>query len=803
MASRRHLTSSNPIKGPNSEEPENIFATPHPDDPATFPQANVSNNPFLGSDEEEGYSINYEDDEDAVSETSLMHNNHINNNREREISRNRSRGDSYNTTNMSTNSADYQGYYSKSNTNLLDLNGDASSSTILKNSSKNIMQEKDIDQTNQNYRKSMVSSKMGIPHNDISTPHEFDRYPAVNNRASMANPKQGSSGIYSTERFEGRSMEYGSSSDVSSNNINQINNEHDFSPFGGYPASSFPLMIDEKEDDDYMHNPDPEEEARLDRRRFVSDFKNMDSKSFGGCLGFLFLLAAAACIFVVLPALTYTGVVDKPKAVTVERLSPYSYPKLAAIRATLVDPDTPSNATSRKAMDGSSWKLVFSDEFNAEGRTFYDGDDPYWTAPDTHYDATHDLEWYSPDASTTANGTLQLRMDAYKNHDLYYRSGMVQSWNKLCFTQGILEISANLANYGRVTGLWPGLWTMGNLGRPGFLASTEGVWPYTYDSCDAGITPNQSSPDGISYLPGQRLSVCTCDGEDHPNQGVGRGAPEIDIIEGEADTTLSVGIASQSYQIAPFDIWYIPDYEFVEIHNYTVTQMNSYCGGPLQQAVSAVSTLNTSWYQFGPEAGYFQKYAIEYLNDDEDGYIRWFVGDTPTWTLHAKALHPSGNVGWRRISKEPMSIIMNLGISNNWAYIDWQSIYFPVTMSIDYVRLYQPADSVSVTCDPIDYPTYDYIQSHKNVYYNANLTSWNDAGYKTPKNILTGDCKSSKFSLTDAEPEEDATTDDTEEDDSATATASATTATSETTATTATDAATETASDDDEDDDDS
>ena len=73
----------------------------------------------------------------------------------------------------------------------------------------------------------------------------------------------------------------------------------------------------------------------------------------------------------------------------------------------------------------------------------------------------------------------------------------------------------------------------GNLGRPGYLALTEGVWPYTYDSCDAGITPNQSSPDGISYLPGQRLNKCTCPGEAHPNRGVGRGAPEIDALEGK------------------------------------------------------------------------------------------------------------------------------------------------------------------------------------------------------------------------------------------------------------------------------
>lgn len=29
--------------------------------------------------------------------------------------------------------------------------------------------------------------------------------------------------------------------------------------------------------------------------------------------------------------------------------------------------------------------LVFSDEFNADGRTFYPGEDPYWEAEDLHY----------------------------------------------------------------------------------------------------------------------------------------------------------------------------------------------------------------------------------------------------------------------------------------------------------------------------------------------------------------------------------------------------------------------------------
>ena len=95
---------------------------------------------------------------------------------------------------------------------------------------------------------------------------------------------------------------------------------------------------------------------------------------------------------------------------------------------------------------------------------------------------------------------------------------------------------------------------MGNLGRAGYGASLDGLWPYTYDACDVGTLPNQTlnglpaaatvngdpSRDGVlSYLPGQRLSRCTCEGESHPGPKhsdgtfVGRAAPEIDIFEAQ------------------------------------------------------------------------------------------------------------------------------------------------------------------------------------------------------------------------------------------------------------------------------
>ena len=42
----------------------------------------------------------------------------------------------------------------------------------------------------------------------------------------------------------------------------------------------------------------------------------------------------------------------------------------------LIDPDTPLDVRSKTSLDGRPMKLVFSDEFNVEGRSFYTGDDP-------------------------------------------------------------------------------------------------------------------------------------------------------------------------------------------------------------------------------------------------------------------------------------------------------------------------------------------------------------------------------------------------------------------------------------------
>jgi beta-glucanase (GH16 family) len=415
------------------------------------------------------------------------------------------------------------------------------------------------------------------------------------------------------------------------------------------------------------------------------------------------------------------------------------WPLLKNMRTGLIDPDTPKAERSRIGVNGDKLNLVFSDEFNDINRTFYPGDDPYWFAPDIWYGATRDLEWYDPDAVTTWDGALHLQLDAFGNHGLQFRSGMLNSWNQLCFKGGMMEVSVSLPGPAGVHALWPGAWSLGNLGRPGYLATTDGTWPYAYDSCDAGITPNQSDSSGMNKLPGQKLANCVCPGQDHPTPGKGRGAPEIDVIEVSADYSgLGLGVATQSYQIAPFDVWWYPNADFMEIPDYSLSFLNTWTGGPFQQAVSTTTMLNNDWY----DGVAYQRYAFEYVPGvTEDSFIAWTVAGQEMMKFDARAIGPNGNVGQRIISEEvlnlsvpaesgsvltcilqPMSMVLNLGISENWVAINWTAVSFPAIMRVDYVRIYQKEGEESVTCDPPGYETTEYIKDHPEAYNNPNYT---------------------------------------------------------------------------------
>jgi hypothetical protein len=227
--------------------------------------------------------------------------------------------------------------------------------------------------------------------------------------------------------------------------------------FGG--AKGFILYKEEVEADDKHHLP-ADDDNRTYRPR-ISDY--LHRKAIISGIGGVMLVLGLIFLFIIFPVLTYSSRVymplgshNKTHEESWAYVNNHTYNLLKNVRRGLIDPDTPERAKTRKsALDGSMLHLVFSDEFNEDGRTFYEGDDPYWTAPNIWYGATKDLEWYDPAAVTTGDGTLQLRMDETWNHDLNYRSGMLNSWNQLCFKGGVFEVSVSLAGPAGVPGYVP------------------------------------------------------------------------------------------------------------------------------------------------------------------------------------------------------------------------------------------------------------------------------------------------------------------------------------------------------------
>ncbi|KZP15522.1 glycoside hydrolase family 16 protein [Athelia psychrophila] len=513
------------------------------------------------------------------------------------------------------------------------------------------------------------------------------------------------------------------------------------------------------EADDALHTPDPARDRRTDRTGSIFTCRGLANL---GCLALL--VASIMTLFAGYPIITYVKKLQAGGGLSTVNATG-QVPSMAGNWG-LIDRDTPQDAyTQASYADGEEWDLVFSDEFNTDGRSFYPGEDPYWEAVDLHYWATGNMEWYDPAAITTSNGSLRITLSEKQTHGLDYQGGMMSSWNKFCFTGGMVETSVMLPGAPNIVGLWPAIWTMGNLGRAGYGATLDGLWPYSYDSCDVGTVVNQSiagvpavalntggnnHDSTLSYLPGQRLSRCTCPGESHPgpvhSDGtyVGRSAPEIDIFEAQISGTPLTGAVSQSAQWAPFN----PAYEWLNttenmiIPDLTISIMNTYAGGIYQQAASVVTNTNQDCYEDGGTQCY-GVYGIEYKPGFDGAYISWIANGKLAWTQMqaGMAANSDAEIATRPISQEPMYLLMNLGQSTDFGTVDTKDMPYPVTMSVDYIRVYQPKDSHNIGCDPPDFPTAAYIKQYEEAYTNPNLTTWVDSfGATQPKNRLLEAC---------------------------------------------------------------
>lgn len=510
---------------------------------------------------------------------------------------------------------------------------------------------------------------------------------------------------------------------------------------------------DAKEPDDYLHDPDkPIQKAGFGLRAIVNV----------GTL--LILVLAIFMLFMGYPVLSefyFTREGNKGGFNLGGSNLTGQVPDLSSLkmRQSLVDSDTPSGALTKANLGpagGETWELVFSDEFNVNGRSFYPGDDPIWEAHNLYAHGTGDYEWYDPAAITTKDGALTITVIQDNIHNLNFRSGQLTSWNKFCFTGGYLEAAVILPGDPDVSGWWPAIWTMGNLGRANYGATTEGTWPYSYDTCDRGTLINQTDADGLgpsaaitsgsqtgfnskyhttmlSWQPGQKLSACTCPGDDHPGpqnaDGTyrGRSAPEIDMFEAQVDGNEG-GTLSLSCQFMPSNTGYYllnatGDEYTTNLVNGERVKLNSYRGSVLQMAASAVARTNQRSYQNSGQV--FSVWGFEY-EPGNDGYVTWWIDGMKAFTLTAAAVGADALAGiaQRPIPEEPMYILMNVALSSGFGTVVWDQLKFPATMQVDYIRLYQSRSKQNTGCDPPDFPTSDYINRHLEAYTNPNLTIW-------------------------------------------------------------------------------
>eukprot|EP00596_Hydrurales_sp_CCMP1899_P009423 CAMPEP_0119051234 /NCGR_PEP_ID=MMETSP1177-20130426/72917_1 /TAXON_ID=2985 /ORGANISM="Ochromonas sp, Strain CCMP1899" /LENGTH=161 /DNA_ID=CAMNT_0007030365 /DNA_START=1390 /DNA_END=1871 /DNA_ORIENTATION=+ len=140
-----------------------------------------------------------------------------------------------------------------------------------------------------------------------------------------------------------------------------------------------------------------------------------------------------------------------------------------------------------------------SDEFSLDGRSFAKGEDDVFEAQERPDDVNMGIEFYKSNKEyvTTKNGNLVINTEAVKTSYISwdstnlkpeeltknYTSGMVQTWNKFCFTGGVLELSIKLPGHADSGGLWPAAWLVGNLARAGYDKSTMNMWPWSYNKC--------------------------------------------------------------------------------------------------------------------------------------------------------------------------------------------------------------------------------------------------------------------------------------------------------------------------------
>ncbi|KAJ8599078.1 hypothetical protein CTAYLR_007613 [Chrysophaeum taylorii] len=431
---------------------------------------------------------------------------------------------------------------------------------------------------------------------------------------------------------------------------------------------------------------------------------------------------------------------------------------LGVARAGWVDPDSPRSArTTVSLVDRVEVPLVFSDEFEVEGREFDDGFDPRWTAIHKNDYTNAALHYYHQEYVRTSNGFLNVTTDAVetefeslqlskrrkgkikaKTLKKEFRSGMVQTWNKFCFSGGILEVRVKLPGRHDVGGLWPATWLMGNLARSTYVASSDYMWPWSYDRCDRA---NQIR---------QEISAC----KPSPHYGLdanrGRGAPEIDLLEvmpgsGWLPWGLKKPYVSTSLQVAPGKTnprpsngdrphpgqWYeglrFGKNSSINVFFYGLKLDHHDETSYVADAISGNTPIRETHFTD------FHTFRLEW---EPRGYINWYVDDFFLYGIDDESL---GECTGAHVPDEPSYLLINTAMSSTWGFpfpcppgCDCKCHdcvnpkckcamppgfceTLPAHFLVDYVRVYQRPQH-KLGCSTDTHPTKRFIQGHSDRY---------------------------------------------------------------------------------------
>lgn len=419
--------------------------------------------------------------------------------------------------------------------------------------------------------------------------------------------------------------------------------------------------------------------------------------------------------------------------------------------------------------------MVMSDEFNVEGRDFQDGSDPMWTALDrSDDDQTSDgkksLQYYNSSMITTKSGNLVISTNTedtkwkgwnpfelkYEIMSRHFKSGMLQSWNKFCFTGGIIELDIQFPGRHDVGGLWPAVWLLGNLGRATFESSTNKMWPWSYEKCDR------------EKQKGQSLSGCAVTEHYAMKANKGRGATEIDIIEVMAGVDSSLPLvhnnlsrpySSMTLQLAPGvpakdnrpPAGTLPEWGFKWYENLTFgesTSINPFFYGTFLAATKKEEPIGRSKdesYQCDAVGAMVQLTKSHFTKQHtfrlewqpgKNGYLHWYMDGKFRYGVEQSGLDFMGT----QIPNEPSYLIMNTAVSTSWGFPnaptgcdpdydckdpEKRCGFFPgfcknlpAEMKIDHIRVFQNKEDpiMTVSCDPKEYPTKRYIAANDYLY---------------------------------------------------------------------------------------